>query len=385
MPGRSNANRPKTIGAAESAEVLLEFIEYLDGLQDFSGETMQKKPLEEPVPADPAKVAEDGTIIMDGQEYVEMAISNAVEKEPKGVEINTIDRKIIEWIEAGHFKAQEEHHFEVDSHLFDCDRTQCPSLYTDLKDMLDSLADDITKLPITGRTRLTMDSAVAFYRPYHSWRSQWGIFFLVDRIAAWASSIFTQASNRPFLYGNNSITQIYTLVKVMVFYHEMYHHKIEAFATKAEIFMRQRYYTNGFQCFYCLTYGTDNCLEEAFANLYAFRRTIKYFAGNNAMDKQYVEKILRGIVFPQQPPGYRLATGLAALNENDAGILEKRFLDILWSYSYRVVNARPLPPMPASLWRGFTYAIDSVINTDNRVTYLIPRNSPFAQQVRGYI
>ena len=88
-------------------------------------------------------------------------------------------------------------------------------------------------------------------------------------------------------------------------------------------------------------------------------------------------ELLREHFLSRAPNGYKLAYSILELSQQKIKLLEQEFLEILSSYAFDEVQeehrcGRRSDPIHPELYELFTYSLDPKINTDNKVTFLIP-------------
>jgi hypothetical protein len=155
----------------------------------------------------------------------------------------------------------------------------------------------------------------------------------------------------------------------------MYHHKFELLGTKFEILLRKPVYKDCFHKFYCETFDTDYCLEEAFANVYGLNKAIDYVIDKNFMSypKSALKKLIREAVLKNSPRGYRVAYEITGIEDTDAEkYFENSFLEILLDFSHRTLFNNIAPTaIDTSTWDMFTYKLDPLINSKNTVSFFV--------------
>lgn len=294
----------------------------------------------------------------------------------KKLPLNDLDKKIINYIQEEETNSIHNDFHDVfeDEKLHDCDE-RCQDLGDEFKNYIDKLIDDINNPESDFRDKWTRDYLLGFYRPIHFY-NEWGIFIKATGQIRFANSIFNNAKQDQNRYGSPDINSCYLISKTFTFFHEYYHHKIESLAIRFELITRQPHYTSGFHCLYCNTFGTDRCLEEAFANTYAFFETYKrlfQYCSIMGVNKNQLRNILKELIIRNSPPGYNLAAKLIASDDSQiAKNYEYYFYEVLLRYSYKLNNGANLPEInDKNYWKNFKHATHPIINTDNRVTYVI--------------
>jgi hypothetical protein len=239
-----------------------------------------------------------------------------------------------------------------------------------LRDYIENLEDEA----ICDK-RLEKESFIAFYRGFHYWPESWGIYMNLPELRRQAERIFTYNQENNIISGftfNDAI--ILSFFKT--YFHEMYHHKMELFGTKMEIAMRKPVYDSAFHKFYCETFGTDYCLEEAFANVYGLRKSIQYLKEKNLTDhnENLLKHLVRESILKNAPLGYRVSYEITSFNDLYAEkYFENKFLEILLDFTHRIFNNNEPPiEIEVDTWDLFTYKLDPLVNTRNNVTFYVP-------------
>jgi predicted RNA binding protein YcfA (HicA-like mRNA interferase family) len=148
---------------------------------------------------------------------------------------------------------------------------------------------------------------LAFYLPFHLFPDDWGIYILASGVRYLARIIRLQSK----------LEQADALLvsRLFLYYHELYHHKVEMFVTRLEVPQRQPIYKTRklFQNKSNLElWRTANFTEEALANADAFMRTVNHLeaisqtGGYPKISTAIVEPILAEFI-RQNPPGYNEA------------------------------------------------------------------------------
>jgi len=148
---------------------------------------------------------------------------------------------------------------------------------------------------------------LAFYLPFHLFPDDWGIYILASGVQYLARIIRLQSK----------LEQADALLvsRLFLYYHELYHHKIEMFVTRLEVPQRQPIYKTR-KLFQNKSNSepwlTLNFTEEALANADAFMRTVNHLeaisqtGGYPKVSTEIVEPILAEFI-RQNPPGYNEA------------------------------------------------------------------------------
>lgn len=216
--------------------------------------------------------------------------------------------------------------------------------------------------------RLDYNDFIAFYKPFH-FNKKWGIYLYVDKIRDVARSKWEQIRRD---HPNLSQDYIYDLVYHKTYFHEIYHHKIEMLATKLEFSFRAPIYGDKFYKFYCGTWGTDYCLEEAFANVDGARRCAELMKKKYGYKESFTIEIIREYLLRSADKGYRVAYEILNFGKQEIDRLESAFVEMLISYSYEELHGNRPVDIHAELYEMFTYKLDPKINFKNKVTFLRP-------------
>jgi hypothetical protein len=95
-------------------------------------------------------------------------------------------------------------------------------------------------------------------------------------------------------------------VRIFLYAHEAFHHIVESFATRLEVTHRTPLYKDGFQRLFNRVFGTDQCLEEALATAYGYRRVKERAFPQQPRKKKASLRALASFI-EDCPPGYRCA------------------------------------------------------------------------------
>lgn len=229
----------------------------------------------------------------------------------------------------------------------------------------------------TNSARLELDDFIAFYRPFHFYPDSWGIYLNIEKLAMQAKRIedFNLFPSSPTKWIPELSSMDCCLLSFFkTYFHEVYHHKIEMMATKFEIILRKKIYVDGFNKFYCNTFGTDFCLEEAFANVYGLNKSLTFLDKKDFVTHKYskLNYLIRNSLLKDSPRGYRVSYELTELEQAEQYDFENQFIEILFDYAFQsIYNERPYE-MNSELWKLFTYKLDPIFNIDNEVTFIIP-------------
>jgi predicted RNA binding protein YcfA (HicA-like mRNA interferase family) len=148
---------------------------------------------------------------------------------------------------------------------------------------------------------------LAFYLPFHLFPDDWGIYILASGVRYLARIIRLQSKLEE--------ADALLVSRLFLYYHELYHHKVEMFVTRLEVPQRQPIYKTR-KLFEkkrdSEPWPTLNLTEEALANADAFMRTVNQLeaisqtGGYPKISTAIVEPILAEFI-RQNPPGYNEA------------------------------------------------------------------------------
>jgi len=176
------------------------------------------------------------------------------------------------------------------------------------------------ELEEVGRTLLW--DVCAWYQPIHFFAHDWGIYIREDCVLRQARII-----GRFVPKGVRRSSSLAGLAKCLIrasiyafFLHEHYHHKIESLALRLHVVDRKSCYLPYTTKVYNATKGTDSQLEEALANADVyFRLDSEPYRSWITSDVVEVTKRYLARRFPNDPPGYRMATNYLSQSAFDAG------------------------------------------------------------------
>lgn len=207
------------------------------------------------------------------------------------------------------------------------------------------------------------ETTIAYYRSFHSAGAAFGIYYKRKGLKLKARCIYKFCMSRGYQL---SMEQIFIIAKMITQFHEIYHHKIEAFASRLEVITRLPIYVHGFSSWYQRTRNTANCFEETFANYYAYCKT------KIALQKFVPADALHNIMvywFSQQPLPYRNA--LRLINQSDEMVRnsENQFCEIILKQFFP--NDARYGKQSSRVWSMFTHGKQPYITTKSPVYYLV--------------
>lgn len=271
------------------------------------------------------------------------------------------------------FSDYHEDHPEIDASPYEDCFTYLRDLLADTKDKLENYIIDLES-ETGNNNRLDKLNFIAFYRPFHFWPTSWGIYMDTQKLISQARRIFYYNQQNNVLT-NLTFGEALKMSFFKTYYHELYHHKFEMLGTKMEMVLREPVYKEGFHKFYCETFDTDYCLEEAFANVYGLNKSIAYLRNKLGFiyDPERMKKLIRESLLRPARNGYRVAYEITSLNDPQfEEVFENKFIEILFDYTYQKLFGTPPTAVNYSAWEMFTYKLDPLVNTKNTVTFIIP-------------
>jgi hypothetical protein len=244
------------------------------------------------------------------------------------------------------------------------------NLYDFTKIDIVSLLSDIERRSNPKRLDYLMPNFIAYYRPFHYYPRTWGIYLDIEKLFQQGQRVYD------FNQQYNCVTNLTLIDSILIsffktYFHEIYHHKFEMMATKIEIVNRKPFYVEGFNYYYCNTYRTDLCLEEAFANVYGLEKSIKFLKekGGFIYNENELKNLIRKALLENALPGYRVAFELT--NQFvDKKLSEDRFIELVYKFSYNRIYGNVPDFLNPGIWDLFTYKLDPLINLENEVTFV---------------
>lgn len=203
---------------------------------------------------------------------------------------------------------------------------------------------------------------LAFYLPYHYYHPRWWGVYVTFEGVVYLSSVFQR-------YG--CAAKIATrAARYFLYHHEYFHHKAESFATRLELVVGIPAYRAGIERRFQQVVGTDQCLEEALANAYAYGKVSSTFRSSG--DWEVLDYAIREYI-ELSPPGYRQAKFFLSpplLSQGEDSLSE--------DYLHHVLGN---PPRSPSIWRMFPHAFTGITNQVGRVNYIISKGSPLLDRL----
>lgn len=195
--------------------------------------------------------------------------------------------------------------------------------------------------------------ALAWYLPFHRYGLNSGIYIKEEAVIGLAGRIKAH-----MMVGLDPILEAKQLVQqalAILYFHEMFHHRIECFATRLEIARDSAVYIPYEDNVFFKTLGTDLLLEEAFACADMLGRLDeqRYTKGIDKEIRSATKSFLKHWI-PKLEPGYRLG-------------IDAHFHGYVGQVLTQVSEATPHPSQDPNDWRlapdmtrGF-FRVDSVM------------------------
>ena len=205
--------------------------------------------------------------------------------------------------------------------------------------------------------------SLAFYLPYHYYHPHWWGVYLTLTGIIYLSEVFQRYECDPHMATKAA--------RYFLYYHEYFHHRVESFATRVELITGRPAYRTGIEQRYQAVAGTDEWLEEALANAYAYGQVRDHFRRNNAGWK-VLDQAIREYI-DESPPGFRMAREY--LSDEKLGRGEDTLSE---DYLHHVLGN---PIRTSSIWRMFPHAFSGIMNRLSRVNYVISRGSTLLDRI----
>ncbi len=154
---------------------------------------------------------------------------------------------------------------------------------------------------------------LAWYQPIHYYGREWGIYIYESAIFDTAKSIISYLpSSRRYQF--DAQLGAFRSAFQTLFLHEVFHHKVESFATMLEVIGRKSHYVPYHELVYQPLFGTDGLIEEGLACAEQKKRLLEQTYKKHVPDdvRDAAQRML-GDWIPRLSPGYR--TGSDFLEE----------------------------------------------------------------------
>jgi len=203
--------------------------------------------------------------------------------------------------------------------------------------------------------------ALAWYLPFHRFGVDSGIYIKEDAVIELAgrSKAYMMVRLDPVLETKQLIQQALAIL----YFHEMFHHRIECFATRLEIARGSAVYIPYEDNVFFKVLGTDLLLEEAFACADMFGRLDerRYAAGIDKRVRAATREFLK-VWIPKLEPGYRLG-------------LEAHFHRYVGEVLSQVLESTPHPKMSSDDWRYAPDMTRGFFRVDSVMKVIIPKGA----------
>jgi predicted RNA binding protein YcfA (HicA-like mRNA interferase family) len=249
------------------------------------------------------------------------------------------------------------------------------SLRKSLDDLADRLGGDhpgnICKPPPRGTT-LSPD-CLAFYLPFHHYDDNWwGVYLILDGIAYLASWLLQDSRRR----GDRSLTRAdcWRASKRFLFYHNIFHHRVESFATRLEIAHGLHLYARCFRDLYTKNVGTASCIEESLANAHAYQQAIPPRVFSSPRKRKALANSFRAYI-SMSPPGYKEASNF---------LKQHQYRDALYDFAEANFEHcfKPTRKRPSQVWRTANFRFTGFNPKGaGRTWYVVSRSSPLAARI----
>lgn len=211
--------------------------------------------------------------------------------------------------------------------------------------------------------------SLAFYLPFHYSQPYWGIYAVLEYYIAFCASV------RHLTHGQLSAATIRAAVDGFLYGHEIYHHRVECFATRMEIIHRRPLYRTRFEALYRRRHIHPDSVEEGLATAGGLMEANSRLKLDPRAQAE-VARVLRDYVI-HLPIEYQV--GLKLLKRDDFDRRENDFNEANHLACFPVI-AKKSGPMP-DIWNVFTFANRGFIHINSPFSFMIPRGSPLFHRV----
>lgn len=248
-----------------------------------------------------------------------------------------------------------------------------------LRSTLDDLANrlggnhpgTVLKPPRPGR--LLPPDCLAFYLPFHHYnRDWWGVYLLLDGVEYLARRLLFD--DRRHGDGLLALSECRAASARFLLHHELFHHKVESFATRLEVAHDQALYRTCFRNLYRKTVGTTACIEESLANAAAYLASVRPRDLPDKGKRQALRWSLQRFI-KACPPGY--AEAITYINRNRFVEGRDEFAEKNFQNCFAKASTRR-----SRIWRAADFRFRGFNPTARgRVWYLVARSSPIAARI----
>lgn len=146
--------------------------------------------------------------------------------------------------------------------------------------------------------------ALGTYVPWHvsvnSRGTPWGMYFFLDMLIGWAIDLYENSTNLP--KPKPPIGEVFRLVFIATYRHELFHFHVEQYATKQEVLQRRPIYKPYVEGVRTKVARTERWLEEALAQAVVLES--RFVGRQVGMKKAQLQSVLAP-EFRRFPAGYR--------------------------------------------------------------------------------
>ena len=211
--------------------------------------------------------------------------------------------------------------------------------------------------------------ALGFYLPFHHFYPDWwGIYIIAEGVSELADWLRTTGE------GQLSVATSVGLAYRFIYWHEAFHHQVEAFASRLEVTHRKPVYRLGVRDVGARLVPPDPT-EESLASGFAFQKCDAWLRDTSGERDVGLKTLYEYI--ERQPPPYDSAREFVYppewMNGRD------------WFAEQVQREARPdLPRLSSELWRMFSHAFTGFVRSGSRVHYMVRRDSPLHHRLSSH-
>ncbi|GMU80965.1 MAG: hypothetical protein AMXMBFR47_08360 [Planctomycetota bacterium] len=204
----------------------------------------------------------------------------------------------------------------------------------------------------------------AWYQPVHYFGPEMGIMIRQNCVLALAGRMRRYFAQQEFKFAEQELQlRLIRAAVLLYFLHEQYHHKVECFALRSNVVLREVVYHRYMDGVYANLRGSDDLLEESLAHADMYRRL-----GERAYSSDLGAPIVRAVrgflkaIFPYEPPGYRRARDYLQQVDFDRG--ENRLQG-------QVREGRLEPEQPVDEWDEAPRLLQSIYDIRSQVCVVL--------------
>jgi hypothetical protein len=151
----------------------------------------------------------------------------------------------------------------------------------------------------------------AWYQPVHFYGYDFGIFVRERSVVELAQEMSDAARTAGSELDSSPVTTAQLLREAFLglYFHAMFHHRVECLGIRMHVVERRARYDRYMSNAYAKAQGSDDLLEEALANAFAYRMLARRaFSSDVPADVRRVATNYLKDSWNTSPPGYRMAT-----------------------------------------------------------------------------